>query len=71
VNDAVAYEAMRELADALTGQRLLQGPNTDEAIADVISIRSQRNTVDGFDRAAVDRVGADLERRLRNSADRK
>lgn len=68
VNDAIAYDEMRDHASALASQ-LLQGAQPGGAALDsVISLRAQVNAIDGFDRVAVDRFTAELESRGSNAA---
>ena len=68
VNDAIAYDEMRDRASSLASQ-LLQRAQQDSAPLDsVINLRAQANAVDGFDRAAVDRLTAELESRSSNAA---
>lgn len=63
VNDAIAYDEMRDRASALASQLLQRAQQGDASLDSVISLRAQANAVDGFDRAAVDRLTAELESR--------
>lgn len=68
VNDAIAYDEMRERASALASELLRRARQGGASLDSVISLRAQANAVDGFDRAAVDRLTAELESRGSNVA---
>jgi len=68
VNDAIAYDEMRDCASALASQLLQRAQQGGSSRDSVISLRAQVNAVDGFDRAAVDRLTAELESRGSNVA---
>ena len=68
VNDAIAYDEMRNRASALASQIVQQAQQGGASLDAVISLRAQSNAVDGFDRAAVDRLTAELESRGSNVA---
>lgn len=68
VNDAIAYDEMRDRASALASQLLQRARQGSASLDSVISLRAQANAVDGFDRAAVDQLTAELESRGSNVA---
>lgn len=68
VNDAIAYDEMRDRASALASQLLRRAQQSGASLGSVISLRAQVNAVDGFDRAAVDLLTAELESRGSNVA---
>lgn len=68
VNDAIAYDEMRDRAIALASQLLQRAQQGSASLDSVISLRVQANAVDGFDRAAVDRLTVELESRSSNVA---
>ena len=68
VNDAIAYDEMRERASALASQLLQRAQQGVASPDSVVRLRAQANAVDGFDRAAVDRLTAELESRGSNVA---
>ena len=68
VNDAIAYDEMRERASTRASQLLQRAQQGSASLDSVINLLAQANAVDGFDRAAVDRLMAELESRGSNVA---
>ena len=68
VNDAIACDEMRERASVLASQLLQRAQERGASVDSLISLRAQANAVDGFDRAAVDLLTAELESRGSNVA---
>jgi hypothetical protein len=61
VNDIVAYDLMRELSASLQAhlvERIRQGDKS--APAELLDVRHATNSVDGYDRAAVDQYTQQL-----------
>lgn len=64
VNDIVAYDLMRELANSLQAhlvELVLQGD--ESARTELVEVRRATNGVDGYDRAAVDLYTQQLQSR--------
>jgi hypothetical protein len=69
VNNAVAYDALREQAGTLTALLLQREQTPGEARDAVIALRAKVNTIAGFDRTAVDAATAEIEGRIRQLED--
>lgn len=64
VNDIVAYDLMRELANSLQARLLERVRQGDEAAqAEMLDVRRSTNAVDGYDRAAVEMYTQQLQSR--------
>lgn len=64
VNDIVAYDVMRELANSVQARLVEKVRQGDEsARAELIEVRRATSALDGFDRAAVDRYTQQLHLR--------
>jgi hypothetical protein len=62
VNDIVAYDLMRELANSVQArlvERVRQGD--ESAHTELLEVRRTTNAVDGYDRAAVDQYAQHLQ----------
>jgi hypothetical protein len=62
VNDIVAYDVMRELANSVQARLVERVREGDEsARAEQLEVRRTTNAVDGYDRAAVERYTEQLQ----------
>jgi hypothetical protein len=66
--DVVAYDEMREAANAVIAALLRLGRSDEidreQALTDAAEVRAYALSVDGYDRDAVDAARADLDARL-------